>query len=125
MWKCCLHEYKFKKFGADELHNLKKKYDFVYCKGIEHIPNWKNVVKNILSVSRKKTFVYIKTRPFFSYLGPHRFATTAIPWGHALLNDKEYVRYVNQFHKERKTIAKYIMVQTGWLIVVWYILVFD
>ncbi len=97
-----VNDYKFKKLGAHELHNLKGKYDFIYCKGIEHIPNWKKVVKNISSVSRKKTFVYIKTRPFFSYLGPHRFATTAIPWGHALLNDREYVRYVNQFHKERK-----------------------
>ena len=97
-----VNDYKFKKLGADELHKLRRKYDFIYCKGIEHIPNWKKVVKNISSVSRKKTFVYIKTRPFFSYLGPHRFATTAIPWGHALLNDREYVRYVNQFHKERK-----------------------
>ena len=97
-----INDYKFAKLGADELHKLKKKYDFVYCKGIEHIPDWENVVKNISSVSHKKTFVYLKTRPFFSYLGPHRFATTAIPWGHALLNDKEYVRYVNQFHKERK-----------------------
>ena len=97
-----VNDYKFKKLGADELHKLRRKYDFIYCKGIEHIPNWKKVVKNISSVSRKKTFVYIKTRPFFSYLGPHRFATTAIPWGHALLDDREYVRYVNQFHKERK-----------------------
>jgi len=96
-----LKKYLFKKYGADKLYKLKSKFDFVYCKGIEHIPNWANVVKNISSVTKRKSYVYLKIRPFFSYLGPHRFATTAIPWGHALLSDKEYIRYAKEFHKNR------------------------
>lgn len=93
--------YKFKKYGAHNLKDLRKKFDLIYCKGIEHIPDWKLTVDNIASVTRKNSFVYLKTRPFYSYLGPHRYATSAIPWGHAILTDKEYVRYANQFHKNR------------------------
>jgi len=96
-----LKEYKFKKIGAHNLNSLRKKFDIIYCKGIEHIPNWKLVVKNISYASKKNSYVYLKIRPFYSYLGPHRFATSAIPWGHALLKDHEYKRYVNQFHKNR------------------------
>ena len=96
-----LKEYKFKKVGAHKIKFLKKKFDIIYCKGIEHIPDWKLVIDNISKVSKKNSFVYLKTRPFYSYLGPHRFATSAIPWGHALLSDDEYKRYVYKFHKNR------------------------
>ena len=96
-----LKKYRFKKFGAHDLNKIKKKFDIIYCKGIEHIPDWKLVVKNFSSVSKKDTFIYLKIRPFNSYLGPHRFATTAIPWGHVLLKENEYERYVKKFHKNR------------------------
>ena len=96
-----INKYKFKKKGAHELKSLIQKFDIVYCKGIEHIPDWKIVVENFKFVTKKNSYVYLKTRPFFSYLGPHRFATPAIPWGHALLKDSEYKRYVFQFHKNR------------------------
>ncbi len=96
-----LKKYKFKKVGAHNLKSLVKKFDIIYCKGIEHIHNWKLVVKNISYISKKNSYVYLKIRPFYSYLGPHRFATSSIPWGHALLSDREYRRYINQFHKDR------------------------
>tara|TARA_B100000989_G_scaffold21727_1_gene14258 strand:- start:26192 stop:27238 length:1047 start_codon:yes stop_codon:yes gene_type:complete len=105
-----LEQYKFQKVGAQELKKIKKKFDVIYCKGIEHIHNWKLVINNFNSISKKGTFIYLKIRPFYSYLGPHRFATTAIPWGHALLTRKEYKRYVKQFHKVRseKMLSNYL-----------------
>lgn len=105
-----LNNYKFKKFGAQSLKKIRSKFDIIYCKGIEHIHNWELVIKNFRTISKKGTFVYLKIRPFNSYLGPHRFATTAIPWGHALLSKKEYKRYCFEFHKKRhkKMFSNYI-----------------
>ncbi len=97
-----LKSYKFLKVGAQKLKKINKKFDIIYCKGFEHIHNWKLVLENFNSISRKNSYVYLKMRPFCSYLGPHRFATTAIPWGHALLTEKEYKRYVYKFHYERR-----------------------
>ena len=47
-----------------------------------------------------------KHRSFFSYLGPHRYASTAIPWGHCLLSDEEYKEYADTYHKERSNLMK-------------------
>ena len=52
-------------------------------------------------ITKKNSLIIFKHRSFFSYLGPHRYSSSGIPWGHVLLNDKDYVRYINQFHKER------------------------
>lgn len=95
-------KYIFKNIGADHLKKLNKKFDIVYCKAIEHIPNWKDIFKNISSVSKKGTIVYFKHRSFFSYLGAHRYSSTFIPWGHLLLNDKEIRKYATIYHKSRK-----------------------
>tara|TARA_B100001057_G_scaffold415686_1_gene433320 strand:+ start:422 stop:1456 length:1035 start_codon:yes stop_codon:yes gene_type:complete len=94
--------YKFIQIDARKLKSITKKFDFVYCKAIEHIGNWENVIKNINSISKKGTIVYFKHRSFFSYLGPHRYSSTFIPWGHLLLNDKQMISYANSFHKDRK-----------------------
>ncbi len=93
--------YNFKPYGAHELNKLNKKFDLIYCKAIEHIPDWNKMFQNLKFVSKKRTLVYFKHRSFFSYLGPHRYASTAIPWGHVLLKDNEYKKYVSQFHKNR------------------------
>lgn len=95
-------KYKFLQVGAHDLKAVKSKFDIIYCKAIEHIDNWEKVMKNINYVSKKKTIVYFKHRSFFSYLGPHRYSSTFIPWGHLLLNDKQIIKYVNKYHKERK-----------------------
>lgn len=94
--------YKFKQLDAHKIGTLNKKFDIIYCKAIEHINNWENVIKNINLVSKKKTIVYFKHRSFFSYLGPHRYSGTFIPWGHLLIKDKEIKNYVKQFHKGRE-----------------------
>lgn len=93
--------FSFKKIDANDLGLLKKKFDIVYCKALEHIPNWKNVFKQISKVTKKNSIVYFKHRSFFSYLGPHRYGTSGIPWGHLFLNDTEYKKYINSFHGER------------------------
>jgi hypothetical protein len=96
-----LKKYKFIKLGAQDLNKINKKFDIIYCKGIEHIHNLKIVVKNFSIISKKNSYIYLKIRPFHSYLGPHRFATSAIPWGHVLLTEKEFKRYTYEFHKPR------------------------
>ena len=93
---------KFYTFGAAELYKLKKKYDIIYCKAIEHISNLSKIVKNINSVTKKGSLVYFKHRSFFSYLGPHRYSSTGIPWGHVLMSNAEYKKYVSKFHNNRK-----------------------
>ena len=81
---------------------MKKKYDIIYCKAIEHISNLSKIVKNINSVTKKGSLVYFKHRSFFSYLGPHRYSSTGIPWGHVLMSNAEYKKYVSKFHNNRK-----------------------
>ena len=95
-------KYDFYQLGAHELKSLKKKYDLIYCKAIEHISNWDHMMNNIASISKKKTIIYIKHRSFFSYLGPHRYCSTFIPWGHLLIKDNEIKQYVEKYHKKRK-----------------------
>lgn len=95
-------KFRFVRYGAYDISKLKKKYDIVYCKAIEHISNWPKVFKNLDKITKKKSIVYFKHRSFFSYLGPHRYSTTAIPWGHILLNDNEIKRYVKKFHSNRE-----------------------
>ncbi len=98
------HKKKISYFKIDA-HNLEKtrsKFDIIYCKAIEHIPEWKKMFKSFSKVSKKDTIVYFKHRSFFSYLGPHRFSTSGIPWGHVILNDLEFKKYVKKFHPERQ-----------------------
>jgi hypothetical protein len=54
------------------------------------------VFGSIAKVSRKDSVIYLKHRSFFSYLGAHRYSTVNIPWGHVLLTDREYERFVNE-----------------------------
>ena len=46
--------YTFKPYGAHELTKLNKKFDLIYCKAIEHIPDWNKVFQNLKFVSKKK-----------------------------------------------------------------------
>ncbi len=95
-------KFKFYSYRAEDLNKLKRKYDLIYCKAVEHISNLPRIVKNFSTVSKKGSIVYFKHRSFFSYLGPHRYASTGIPWGHVILSDSEYKNYVSRFHKNRK-----------------------
>ena len=94
------------KIGAHSLSKLNEKFDIIYCKAIEHIPNWKGVFKNIDKVSKKGSIIYFKHRSFFSYLGAHRYASIGIPWGHVVLKDEEYKKFVKTFHKKREAEMK-------------------
>ena len=90
-------KYKFEKVGAHELGKINKRFDIMYCKAIEHIQNWDGVFKSAESVANENAILYIKHRSFFSYLGAHRYSSISIPWGHVLLTDREYERYLNLF----------------------------
>ena len=90
-------QYLFQQVGAHDLEQLKDSFDIIYCKAIEHIPNWKAVFESIASVAQDHAILYFKHRSFFSYLGAHRYASINTPWGHVLLTEKEYRRFVEEF----------------------------
>jgi hypothetical protein len=80
---------------------VNKKYNLIFAKGIDHIADWRNLIKNISLRSEKNSYFIIKHNSFFSYNGAHRYASTFIPWGHLVLSEKEYKQYVKKFHKDR------------------------
>lgn len=77
------------------------KFDYVYCKAIEHVPDWISFAADLCSVVDEGGLLMIKHRSFYSYLGPHRYSTTGIPWGHCLLSDDDYREYSGSFHSNR------------------------
>ncbi len=94
-------KYKFHQLDVAMAGSLKKKYDIVYFKALEHISNINKIFKEMNKITKKKSIIYFKHRSFFSYLGPHRYASTFIPWGHVYLSDKEMIKYVKTYHKDR------------------------
>tara|TARA_Y100000589_G_scaffold90387_1_gene84974 strand:- start:894 stop:1931 length:1038 start_codon:yes stop_codon:yes gene_type:complete len=98
--------YKFFKIGAHQLDALKYLYDFLYCKGIEHIHDWPTVFEKAYAVSSKDAIFYLKHRSFFSYLGPHRYGSTGIPWGHLRMSNREYETYAEKCFPERSKDVK-------------------
>ena len=96
------YHYEFRKLSALNLDKIKKKIDIAYLKSIEHFNDWDQLFEKLNLSLKKKGVIIIKHRSFFSYLGAHRYACIGIPWGHALLTEKEYKRFVKQFHNNRK-----------------------
>lgn len=93
--------FRFAKIGAHDLAQLDEKFDIFYCKAIDHIPDWPGIFRAIDAVAKDDSVICIKHFSFFSYLGPHRYSTTNIPWGHLLLTDDEYRRFAHEFHPHR------------------------
>lgn len=93
--------YRFEKISGHELNQLNKKFDLIYCKAIEHIHEWVKLFDSVNSVADSNAVFYLKHRSFFSYLGGHRYANTGIPWGHVILTEFEYKKYVNIHHRNR------------------------
>lgn len=77
-------------------------FDVIYSKAIEHVPDWVDFASDLTKTVNVGGFLIIKHRSFFSYLGPHRYASTAIPWGHCLMSDQDYKKYVKEFHNNRE-----------------------
>ncbi len=94
-------KFEFIQKGAHELSELNRQFDIIYCKAIEHVNDWPLVFKNLGNACKNNSVVYLKHRSFFSYLGAHRYASTWIPWGHVILKDEEYNKYVEKFHSDR------------------------
>lgn len=93
--------YRFHKIGAHELGSLGETFDLFYVKALDHIPDWDGVFKAAAAAAAPDAHFLIKHFSFFSFLGPHRYATTNIPWGHLLLTDAEYRRFATEFHGHR------------------------
>lgn len=93
--------YRFAQVGAHELAETGERFDLFYVKAIDHIPNWNRIFESISEVANDDAAICIKHFSFFSFLGPHRYATTNIPWGHLLLTDDEYRRFAREFHSDR------------------------
>lgn len=93
--------FRFEQIGAHDIAQLDEKFDIFYAKAIDHIPDWEKIFANIEASAADDAVLCIKHFSFFSYLGPHRYATTNIPWGHLLLTDDEYRRFAHEFHAHR------------------------
>jgi len=93
--------YRFEQVGAHNLSELgDEAFDLLYCKAIEHIPDWPGVFRAAAAVMHPGAVFYLKHRSFFSYLGAHRYSSIGIPWGHALLTESEYQKMVQIFYPE-------------------------
>tara|TARA_B100000575_G_C23122918_1_gene650074 strand:+ start:370 stop:1407 length:1038 start_codon:yes stop_codon:yes gene_type:complete len=96
------YHYNFQQLSALDLDKLNKKIDIAYLKSIEHFNDWDKLFLKFSLSLNKKGIIIFKHRSFFSYLGAHRYAGIGIPWGHLLLSEKEYKRYVEKYHYNRK-----------------------
>ena len=94
-------QFRFAQFGAHDLARLNETFDILYCKAIDHISDWDGIFRAARAVTHDGSLFVIKHFSFFAYLGPHRYATTNIPWGHLLLSDDEYRRFAAEFHGHR------------------------
>lgn len=94
-------EYRYAQIGAHDLDRLDGRFDLFYVKAIDHISDWGGILEAVAAVAADDAVLCIKHFSFFSYLGPHRYATTNIPWGHLLLTDAEYRRFAHEFHPHR------------------------
>lgn len=94
-------KFRFEKIGAHDLGQLKEKFDIFYAKAIDHIPDWDGIFRSCGEAANDGALIVIKHFSFFSYLGPHRYSTTNIPWGHLLLTDDEYRRFAQEHHAAR------------------------
>jgi hypothetical protein len=93
--------YRFEPIGAHDLDQLGVKFDLIFVKAIDHIPDWEGIFRAVSASANPGAAFYIKHNSFFSFLGAHRYATTNIPWGHLLLTDDEYRRFAREFHGQR------------------------
>jgi len=93
--------FRFEKIGAHDLGDLDEKFDIFYAKAIDHIPDWPRIFKACAAAANEDAIIVIKHFSFFALVGPHRYATTNIPWGHLLLTDNEYRRFAREFHGHR------------------------
>ncbi len=94
-------QFRFEKIGAHDLGNLNEKFDLFYAKAIDHIPDWPGIFKACAAAAKNDALIVIKHFSFFALVGPHRYSTTNIPWGHLLMTDAEYRRFAEEFHDHR------------------------
>ena len=94
-------EFRFAKIGAHDIEELDEKFDIFYAKAIDHIPDWDGIFRAVSASANPGALFVIKHFSFFSFLGPHRYASTNIPWGHLLMTDDEYRRFATEFHGHR------------------------
>ena len=96
------YHYEFKQISALDLQKLKKKVDIIYLKSIEHFNDWDKLFSKLKLTLKKKGIVIFKHRSFFSYLGAHRYASIGIPWGHIILNENQYKKFIKKNYKDRE-----------------------
>ena len=81
-------EFRFAKIGAHDIEDLDERFDIFYAKALDHIPDWDGILRAVSASSNPGALFVIKHFSFFSFLGPHRYASTTIPWGHLLLSQQ-------------------------------------
>tara|TARA_A100001015_G_scaffold312261_1_gene417092 strand:- start:722 stop:1756 length:1035 start_codon:yes stop_codon:yes gene_type:complete len=96
------YHYEFKQLSGLELNKLKKKIDIAYLKSIEHFNDWDKLFFKLKQNIKKNGIIIFKHRSYFSYLGAHRYASIGIPWGHIMLSENQYKKFVIKNYRERK-----------------------
>lgn len=81
-------------------------FDLIFSHDVlEHIHDIESAFNEMYRILKPGGICYHVYNPFFSYNGGHACCTTDHPWGHTVLNAKEFERYVKELKPEELDIA--------------------
>ena len=72
---------------------------------LEHITSPNDAFKEMARILKKGGFAFHEYNPFFSVDGGHSLCTLDFPWGHALLTDEDFEKYVEEFRPDEKNVS--------------------
>jgi ubiquinone/menaquinone biosynthesis C-methylase UbiE len=72
---------------------------------LEHITDIKSAFKHIHRILKPGGIAFYEYNPFFSINGGHSLCTLDFLWGHARLNEDDFVRYLKQFRQNEVDVA--------------------
>ena len=97
-------------FVYDDITNSKlpsEEFDLVFSwECLEHFIDPKKAVLNISRILKTGGYAYHRYNPFFALNGGHSLCTLDIPWGHALLSEKGFLKYIREFRLNELELSK-------------------
>ena len=72
---------------------------------LEHLHDPLSALKNMKDLLSDDGVIIHEYNPFFSLAGGHSACTIDIPWGHVLLNAKDFEKYNNDHQAQRKDVC--------------------
>lgn len=81
----------------------KESFDIIYSMDVlEHLHNTKNAFKNIAALLKNDGITIHEYNPFFCLNGGHSLCTLDFLWGHARLNETDFINYIEQIRPVEK-----------------------